>query len=535
MPRRNFISSNGVSQCMVSRVDVSRRAVLRAAAPLAAVGIAGCVGGAGGGGRVDIERPGTVTQILERDKAAVVHIFTSVTGEAVYPSFEMVQASGAGTGSGGGGGLVGTWQAPGETITFLQDGTFGGVSGGVQFQGSYALTGTVLRMQFVTPGTLVLTYRVQVAGDGLVLTDEAGVSYQYQRVGGGASGPQATGGDVDLLAAVTDLQLVRETGGTGRLLRESVQTGGTGSGFIVSPDGYVVTNAHVVFTDQDLQQLLFQSLAGTLQQDLVAEVSQYYEVPRDRQDQIVEVLLGKLLSYFQEFGQIANVRKDVFVLNGIASPGEDLRIASWPAQVRREDSPFVVVGGQPTVGRDVAILKVERENLQTVTVGDADDLAVGEELVVVGYPGLGVDSLFTRAETLEPTVTRGTVSARRTLATGIETIQTDAAINSGNSGGPVYNLDGEVVGIATFGPVSSLGIENVAFALPVDLAVNFLRELNVENSSGDLDQRYEEALEAYWDGNCSRATRLFEESLAMSPGHPYAQGYIDECTRLTAT
>lgn len=125
------------------------------------------------------------------------------------------------------------------------------------------------------------------------------------------------------------------------------------------------------------------------------------------------------------------------------------------------------------------------------------------------------------------------VSARRTLRTGIEAIRTDAAINHGNSGGPVHNMDWEVIGLATFGAGPEVGIEAIKFAMPIDLATEFLRELNVENASGEMDRTYEEVLAAHWQGDCARATELLDDVLTLYPGHPYAQEYINECERAT--
>ena len=94
---------------------------------------------------------------------------------------------------------------------------------------------------------------------------------------------------------------------------------------------------------------------------------------------------------------------------------------------------------------DLAVLKIEEENLTTITMGDSDDIHVGDWVVALG------NALALKGG---PTVTLGIVSARgRTLSTErgdlYDLIQTDAAINDGNSGGPLINLHGEVIGINT--------------------------------------------------------------------------------------
>lgn len=124
-----------------------------------------------------------------------------------------------------------------------------------------------------------------------------------------------------------------------------------------------------------------------------------------------------------------------------------------------------VIGSDST--NDVALLKIEEEvNLPAVKVGSSDALNVGDPVVAIGNP-LGE---------LTSTLTVGYVSAKErdvtTDGTTINMIQTDAAINSGNSGGPLFNLSGEVVGITTakYSGSSSSGatIEGIGFAIPID-------------------------------------------------------------------
>ena len=171
----------------------------------------------------------------------------------------------------------------------------------------------------------------------------------------------------------------------------------TGSGFIISQDGYVVTNYHVVEGASSVNVVLFD---------------------------------GK----------------------------------TYPAALVGYDST-----------NDIALLKVEATGLAAVTLGSSDDLIVGDQVVAIGNP-LGE---------LTSTLTVGYVSAKeRTVSTDgtvINMIQTDAAINSGNSGGPLFNMKGEVVGITTakFSGASSSGatIEGIGFAIPMDDVLEELEEL----------------------------------------------------------
>lgn len=125
------------------------------------------------------------------------------------------------------------------------------------------------------------------------------------------------------------------------------------------------------------------------------------------------------------------------------------------------------IGADPET--DVAVIKIDANNLPYLELGDSDSLEVGEWVIAIGNP-LG----------LNRTVTQGIVSAKGRsgfhLATYENFIQTDAAINFGNSGGPLINLDGKAVGINTaiVGPGGNIGI---GFAIPINMAKNIADQL----------------------------------------------------------
>jgi len=129
-----------------------------------------------------------------------------------------------------------------------------------------------------------------------------------------------------------------------------------------------------------------------------------------------------------------------------------------------------VVGADPVT--DVAVLKIDTNNLPAVTLGDSDQVEVGDVVLAVGNPfGVG------------QSVTMGIVSAlgrRSPEAQGYviqNFIQTDAAINPGNSGGALVDAEGRLIGINTMIESSSEGNEGVGFAVPVNLARNVMERI----------------------------------------------------------
>ena len=124
---------------------------------------------------------------------------------------------------------------------------------------------------------------------------------------------------------------------------------------------------------------------------------------------------------------------------------------------------------------DVALLKIDATGLQAVTIGDSDQIEVGEEVIAIGNP-LGE---------LTFTMTAGVVgAAAREINTDgkpINMLQTDVAINSGNSGGPLFDMNGNVIGItsAKYSGSTSSGasIEGISFAIPINDALRVIYDL----------------------------------------------------------
>ncbi|HYN20379.1 MAG TPA: Do family serine endopeptidase [Thermoanaerobaculia bacterium] len=156
------------------------------------------------------------------------------------------------------------------------------------------------------------------------------------------------------------------------------------------------------------------------------------------------------------------------VIEGASAVKVHLGDRDYPAEIKGTDQ-----------ATDIALLKINAgENLRFLELGDSENVRVGDWLMVIGNP-LNQDK----------TVTTGVVSAKgRSLgisdASFENFIQTDAAINFGNSGGPLVNLRGEVIGIAT---AINWGAENIGFAVPVNTLKEILPQLR---ESGKVSRGY---------------------------------------------
>lgn len=133
----------------------------------------------------------------------------------------------------------------------------------------------------------------------------------------------------------------------------------------------------------------------------------------------------------------------------------------------RREFQAELIGSDPL--SDVALLKIDEKNLPTLKLGDSKSLRRGEWVVAIGSPF-----------NFDQSVTAGIVSAKgrgNNQQQYVPFIQTDVAINRGNSGGPLINLDGEVVGINSWILSSSGGYMGLSFSIPIETASNAVKQL----------------------------------------------------------
>lgn len=180
----------------------------------------------------------------------------------------------------------------------------------------------------------------------------------------------------------------------------------TGSGVIISKDGYILTNNHIIDTSS-------------------TTTSKYYTVSD----------ANKVLVYLYE-----------------------------------EDNPVEakIIGSDSVT--DLAILKIDRNDLTPVEIGDSDSVQVGEFAMAIGNP---LDMRNTVTSGIISGVNREIEDDNGTMYT---LIQTDAAINAGNSGGALVNADGKLIGINTL-KMSGTGIEGMGFAIPINSTLDISEQL----------------------------------------------------------
>ncbi len=320
---------------------------------------------------------------------------------------------------------------------------------------------------------------------------------------------------------------------TGNVDTKEVSASGIGTGFIVTPDGYLVTNAHVVQEDEETLYRYFaisnlQDQADTDVTSLVEEMRrQGYNMPQDEIDALYSAYYDLLTQSFE----ISDLQSSFQCFLGNVTPGSNVSVKGVKMDLRKI--------GEPAPGKDIAILKIDQNNLPTVTLGDDTTIQTGDQIYAMGYPALAtvyapvdIDQALQ-----EPTLTQGIVSAKKQMSGGWSIIQMDAAIHGGNSGGPLFNSAGEVIGINTFGMVEESGAsaDGMNFAVPISIAKQFLNEINVTPSESPFTTNFKKALEAYNAGDYDTALELLRGINETNPGFPVVQDLLAQARNAADT
>jgi S1-C subfamily serine protease len=310
---------------------------------------------------------------------------------------------------------------------------------------------------------------------------------------------------------------VRCGSGTSATVRPGT-IGELGSGSIIHPDGWIVTNGHVI---QPYQEGADSAFAAEIAENAVAMAcaAELDGLPGPARAQRIRALAA---TPENRRGLALERSLEVHLSNGRAYPAE-VKFYSPPA--------YVVVGKEH--GRDVAILKIEDKELPVVRMArHSTDLHLGQALFVIGFPGVVVShELLSRTTQYEPSITVGRVSGFKRDIGGQRVIQTDAAVIQGNSGGPVFDDRGQVIGAATF---TSLQGEQVVqgfnFLIPVETIQEAAVKAGVAPKGDSMFTRlWNHGVDLYIRDHHYRAYRNMSAANKIHPGFPDVERVREDC------
>ena len=296
--------------------------------------------------------------------------------------------------------------------------------------------------------------------------------------------------------------------------------GGSGSGFIIHPDGVILTSGHVVAPTRD---------PAALERELrrngaIAALVRHFPVDtlrRIHRDEELDQYVAPLAAA----GRLEN-RK---VVNQVElSNGEAL--------------PFTIRHYSPALherGSDLAVLQVARRQLPSLPLGDSDAVRVGESIWSVGYPAVAsstdevIGGWLSRDSDLEATFNPGIITALKRNVENAPVFQSNVAIYRGNSGGPAVNRAGEVIGVSTWGHSQA---EQIKFLVPVNVAGKLLAEAKVAPSSGGaFNEHYQSALDAASEGRWLDAKKDLLRASGLFPKSPDLLRFSNDAERAIRT
>ena len=309
---------------------------------------------------------------------------------------------------------------------------------------------------------------------------------------------------------------------TGGSNTTSAWIGAHGTGFIITPDGYMITNAHVVeMSEKEIAQTIstyrLRSQASAHVDNFARNWSNNYGYNMSAAER--DALYYAVYNIYSITMEVTDTSHMHVAFMGNVQPGADVSTKGLMLDVRKV--------GEPSSSKDIAILKLDGTNFPTVALGDDKELKTGDAIYVMGYPGI-VDGAVEEVTAMqEPVMTQGILSAKQVWNDGNNILQYDAATFGGNSGGPVFNQYGEVIGIHTFG-LNDKGqrVSGYAFSVPISTARVYLNELNITPSESKFTTDFKAALDAYNDGDYSTALELLRGINETNPGFPVIQDLL---------
>ncbi|MCP5046149.1 MAG: FHA domain-containing protein [bacterium] len=282
---------------------------------------------------------------------------------------------------------------------------------------------------------------------------------------------------------------------------------GSGSGFFINSDGYLVTNGHVV--------------------------ESYYEYTRDKEGYAQKILnqyiTNKITREFKQVNGRAPTQQELNTQYMNYMRTQKPRVVSHKAMnyvvlSNSETKNFELKKYSPSIpkgGKDIAVLKIERDNCPVIMLGDSSKLNLQQPTFTIGFPAAvdpGRMPLLGRENRLNSSITRGSISALKTDYKGMSVIQHDSATSPGNSGGPMVDSKGLVIGVHSYAATQAAGFK---FCVPINAAKEFIRDAGVEyNQSSDFTNVFNKLMDSVWEGRWFDARNQVTAALTYMENEP---------------
>jgi S1-C subfamily serine protease len=286
----------------------------------------------------------------------------------------------------------------------------------------------------------------------------------------------------------------------------------SGTGFFLSPRGWLITNAHVVFVAYEpprrwlTTHLTEKAFRAECLPDLLARRG----LAPGARPEVEDALVREALAATPADRVTLEPSVSVVLQNG----------ARLNAKIAKYGAPSA---GDAMSGRDLALLRAEASDMPTLTLGDSASLKIGDRLSIVGFPGVVMShELLSATAKAQASATHGAVSGFKQDRANQAVIQTDASAEAGTSGGPALDTAGRVVGVVTFVTQGDGGaVQGFNFVIPSAAVRDFLSGTTVAlDETSRFDTAWRAGLADFFSGRYSRAARSLAEANRLVPELP---------------
>lgn len=324
----------------------------------------------------------------------------------------------------------------------------------------------------------------------------------------------------------------------------------SGTGFAVSREGILLTNAHVV-ADMEGAELLSQlgfvlTLLGQPIDDIVASLS------KELEGEPTKVAIINLIKWFALQSSAKAIFKQAYVVLDFGPPES---VENWQKQHGTGESVLqtileyvrtrrpltvpakVLATGQPLPGRDVTVLKIEPElvfydflrsglpssrakssahvdaqdRLICLSLGDSDAVFAGAPIRAMGFPGAAFNPAIMAPESqFRVSNQPGYISTTKPMQSGWRALEMTYSTGPGNSGGPVLDQQGNVIGVHVGGATKEA---NLKLAVPINVAKEFLKQAGIQPDPGPLTRQWVEGMQLFGSGRYTEAYVKFLDVL----------------------
>jgi serine protease Do len=266
----------------------------------------------------------------------------------------------------------------------------------------------------------------------------------------------------------------------------------TCTAFVVNPGGWVATAGHCV-DPASAKLLILKRAAGEYR-------IQFPDAPESRDPAMT----------FEWLQKNARVEGDT----ADQGPHVGFTVMSGTGTKIAEKVAAGVVDFRPLRNGDAALLKVPKGNLPSSELGTDADVAIGTQILAVGFPA-SIQNVT--GPSLDPSFKSGTVSKKSMMGSSPE-YEVDAPTSEGMSGGPAIGLNGKVIGVNSFAPAGEPQAFN--FIAPADGVAALLAGRGLKAMLGPADLSYRKGLSHFYSGRYTDAIKDFDQTLGMSPDYP---------------